>query len=434
MKKALLPAIFVMIVLIFGMMLAYLFYVFIPSKETKTSAPEVRTEIVTKEVKIPVETQVKPSKKDSLKSIIKATQDKVVQIETSSGLGSGFLYNNKGDIVTNAHVVGYDVNVIIKTSDQHTYEGKVIGRSDHTDLALIRVAELANTTPLKMKEEKGELGDDVVALGSPLGLQNTVTVGIISGMDRTFTLDPFVYENMYQITAPISPGNSGGPIVSGVDGSVLGINSVKYTTEDIGFSIPIYTVLPRLNEWSKNPMTLSSYEDDYEFEVPEYSGEITEEYEEEYKEGYDEEYHDSEDYDGYVDEEYDTGAGENSEEEYPFEEPVEELPRLTSDEATDLVFTYYDYINDGYHEEAYNLISGNWKASYPTLEEFTSDETNIRAATITSDTFYENGDGTIQVDVIVESYDINHELNYYELSFFVGLENDIPMLLGKTTY
>jgi serine protease Do len=85
-------------------------------------------------------------------------------------------------------------------------------------------------------------------LGSPLDLQNTVTIGIISGLDHSFTLDPFIYENMYQITAPTSPGNSGGPFVSGKDGSVLRINSVKYITENIGLSIPINSVLPTLKK------------------------------------------------------------------------------------------------------------------------------------------------------------------------------------------
>ena len=183
------------------------------------------------------------------------------------------------------------MDVTIRTSDQQTYQGKVIGRSDETDIALVRVPEMASNTPLKIKQEKAELGDDIVAMGSPLGLQNTVTVGIISGLDRSFQVESFHYDNLYQITAPISPGNSGGPIVSGTDGSVLGINSVKHTTEHSGFSIPIYSVLSTLKSWSDHPMNLSEYEEEYEYEVPEYDGDFAEdnkEYEEHEEDTYDE--------------------------------------------------------------------------------------------------------------------------------------------------
>jgi serine protease Do len=415
MKKALIPALLVMTVLLFGMMLAFLLYTFMPAKQVKPLATEAKTEIVKEEVKVPVE--VPATEKNSFKKIIKDTQDKVVQIETANSQGSGFLYNNKGDIVTNAHVVGYEVDVIIKTSDKQTYQGKVIGRSDQTDIALIRVPALANITPLQMKQEKAELGDDVIALGSPLGLQNTVTIGIISGLDRSFTLDPFIYENMYQITAPISPGNSGGPIVSGKDGSVLGINSVKYITENIGFSIPIYSVLPTLKKWSDNPMKLSDYEEYYEFEVPEYDGDITDSYEEDYEEE--------------NDEGYGTDAGLDIEEEYPAEDPYPY--ELTSDEAAAIVFAYYDNVNAGFYEEAYNLIGGNWKASSPSLADFAAGYANTVNTTITYYTVHDNGNGTFQVDISLEAEEYVNESNRtssYELSYVVGLEDGIPKLLG----
>jgi serine protease Do len=238
MKKALLPTIIVFTVLLLGGSLAYLLYELFPHKP----AQEVITEIVTKEVTKEVPVAV-PTQKSNLKDIIKKTQSKVVQIETPYGTGSGFIYNNQGDVVTNAHVVGYETEVIVKTSNEEVYTGHVIGRSDHIDIALVRVAALSHIEPLSLKRGAAELGDNVVALGSPLGLQNTVTVGIISGLNRSFTLDSFSYDKMYQITAPISPGNSGGPIVSGEDGSVLGINSVKHITEHMGFSIPIYKVV-----------------------------------------------------------------------------------------------------------------------------------------------------------------------------------------------
>jgi serine protease Do len=159
---------------------------------------------------------------------------------------------------------------------------------------------------------------------------------------------------MYQITAPISLGNSGGPIVSGLDGSVLGINSVKYKAEDIDLSIPIYTVLSTFKKWSDNPMNLSDYEENYEFEVPEYDGDITDYFEEDYEEE--------------EDEGYDTDTGLDIEEEYPEEKPYDEERYhyvLTSDVAAATVFAYYNNVNAGYYKDAYNLIGGNWKTSSP---------------------------------------------------------------------
>lgn len=415
MKKALIPSLLVTIVLILGMSLAYFMYTLEQSKQTKGGTPEVKTEIVTKEVKVPVKFPTTIPEKSSLKKIIKSTQNKVVQIETSSGsLGSGFLYNNRGDIVTNAHVVDYEVDVTIRTSDQQTYQGNVIGRSDETDIALVRVPELANSTPLKIKQEKAELGDDVVAMGSPLGLQNTVTVGIISGLDRSFEVESFHYDNLYQITAPISPGNSGGPIVSGADGSVLGINSVKHTTEHIGFSIPIYTVLSTLKSWSDHPMNLSDYEEEYVYEVPEYDGDLAEDYEEY------EEYEEEETYDEYE----------------SYTEPYEgetEYYEYIPDDALTVVYQYYDYVNAGQYELAYDMIGGNWKLSSPSLEEFAAGYAKTSNTTIIDPYVYDNGDGTFQVDLTLEAQeyvDDVEQTTQYELSYVVGIEDDMLKLLG----
>jgi serine protease Do len=415
MKKLFIPSLLVMIVLLLGMLLAYFLYTLNTPKQDKISAPEVKTEIVEKkvEVKVPVKIPVNVPEKSSLKKIIKDTQSKVVQIETYSGSqGSGFLYNNKGDFVTNAHVVGFEVYVTVKTSDQQTYQGQVIGRSDSTDIALVRVPELATITPLKIEQKKAELGDDVVAMGSPLGLQNTVTVGIISGLDRSFQGESFYYDSMYQITAPVSPGNSGGPIVSGTDGSVLGINSAKHSTEHIGFSIPIYTVLPTLKSWSKNPMSLSDYGEDYEFESPEYDGDITD------------------DYSGEYGEDYGTDAGLDIEE-YPEDDPY--YDGLTSEDAAGAVYVYYEYINNRDYEQAYNLIGGGWKASLSSQEKFAAGYANTLSTSITITKMYMNEDGTYQVELTLEAQEYvnnSEQTSYYEMSYVVGLEDGIPKLLG----
>ncbi|KKK37757.1 peptidase S1 [Mesobacillus campisalis] len=191
-----------------------------------------------------------------LKEIISQTQKLVVKIELEDGtLGSGFLYNDKGDIVTNAHVVANATDVKVKTTDSNEFDGKVIGVSTEIDVALVRVPGMEGMDPLPIaRERKGEIADEILALGSPLGFQNTVTTGIISGLDRTLDIPPFEYKNLYQISAPIAPGNSGGPLVDGKTGEILGINSAVANQGNIGFSIPITDVLPLIEAWSESPM------------------------------------------------------------------------------------------------------------------------------------------------------------------------------------
>ncbi len=191
-----------------------------------------------------------------LKEIIHHAQKLVVKLELADGtLGSGFLYNNKGDIVTNAHVVANAKEVSVKTTDSKEYTGTVIGISTETDVAVVRVSGMEGMDPLPIaRDRSGEIGDEILALGSPLGFQNTVTTGIISGLDRTLNIPPFEYKNLYQISAPIAPGNSGGPLIDGKNGEVLGINSAVANEGAIGFSIPITDVLPLIEGWSESPM------------------------------------------------------------------------------------------------------------------------------------------------------------------------------------
>lgn len=191
-----------------------------------------------------------------IKEIIREVQKKVVMVELEDGtVGSGFLFNNKGDIITNAHVVSGAKKVKIRTTDAMGYDGEVIGISTETDVAVVRVKGLENIEPLKLSSKTSlELGDEILALGSPLGFQNTVTTGIISGTDRELEVEPYKYDNVYQISAPIAPGNSGGPLIDRRTGNVVGINSARIEQGSIGFSLPIGSVLPLVNSWSETPM------------------------------------------------------------------------------------------------------------------------------------------------------------------------------------
>lgn len=192
--------------------------------------------------------------------------------------------------------------------------------------------------------------------------------------------------------------------MSGTDGSVLGINSVKHSIEHIGFSIPIFSVLPTLKSWSDNPMNLTVYEEEYEFELPEYDGELYEDYE-----GYEEYYSYTEPNDG-----------------------VTEYYDFIPDDALGVVYHYYHYLNAGQYEQAYELIGGNWKASSPSLEKFAAGYAQTLQTTIIDPYVYDNGDGTYQVDLTIEAQEFVNDaeqISYYDLSYVVGLENDVLKLL-----
>ncbi|WP_096273274.1 S1C family serine protease [Paucisalibacillus globulus] len=200
------------------------------------------------------ETAVEVETKE-VKDIIQEAQKKVVKIELENGsIGSGFLYNDMGDIITNAHVVSGVKEVTIITSDEQRFIGTVIGISTDIDIAVVRVDGLRDIEPLKIRIEKAEIGDEILALGSPLGLDNTVTTGIISGINRDLEIEPYSYKDLYQISAPIAPGNSGGPLLHGKTGEVIGINSAASDVGTIGFSIPIMNVLSMIKGWSDAPM------------------------------------------------------------------------------------------------------------------------------------------------------------------------------------
>ncbi|WP_270180664.1 S1C family serine protease [Alkalihalobacillus sp. CinArs1] len=210
------------------------------------------------------ESETTSSKEDSedLKSIIHDTQKSVVQINVQlkdgTSSGSGFLYNNLGDVITNAHVVEDAEKIIVKTSDAKQFEAQVIGMGETIDIAVLRVPGLKDAEPLPVAEKRmAEVGDDIIALGSPLGLQNTVTTGIISGLDREFILEPYRYENIYQISAPITDGNSGGPLIDANTGEAIAINSAGTESGAIGFSIPIKNVIEQLTSWSNDPVKVT---------------------------------------------------------------------------------------------------------------------------------------------------------------------------------
>jgi serine protease Do len=316
-----------------------------------------------------------------LKTIIHESQKFVVsiEVETLDGkvTGSGFLYNNKGDIITNAHVAGDASSVTIKMADTAIYEGMVIGRSDATDVALIRVPELANKNPFQvMKDKNFEVGDEVIALGSPLGLQNTATTGIISGVDRDFTIDGYEYKGVYQISAPISPGNSGGPLLDMKTGEVLGINSAKVGEETIGFSIPIKQVLSLVDSWAANPSSALN-------------------------------------------------ANTN----------VNIKQDISKEDAEYLVSYFYNTINSKDYVTAYSLLGSDWqtKTSYDKFRSGYIDTLSVNVDSMTSSV---NSD-SINIVIIVTASEKDGDatkLSKYKSSYIIEMENNVLKILhGKAT-
>jgi len=213
--------------------------------------------------------QVVENEEPDFKSIIRLAEQTVVKIEAHSKYdtltGSGFLFNSKGDIMTNAHVVKDAEYIYVRTANANIYPAAVVGISEETDIALLRVPHLAGESHLPIeKEELAEIGDEVIALGSPHGFQNTVTLGIISGTERNFSLEGYDYQNIYQISAPITHGNSGGPLIDRDTGYIVGINSVGSKDGTIGFSIPVVEVIDEIESWSA-----SVHNEDLDFPITE---------------------------------------------------------------------------------------------------------------------------------------------------------------------
>ncbi|WP_070121292.1 S1C family serine protease [Bacillus marinisedimentorum] len=327
-------------------------------------------------------------KKDkALKEIIFDSQKRVmmIEVEETGSIGSGFLYNEKGDVITNAHVVDGARTVSVKTADANVYEGTVIGIGEDKDVALVRVPDLAGGEPLEIKKNaRAELGDEVLALGSPFGLQNTVTTGIISGTDRDFEIYPYKYEDVYQISAAIAPGNSGGPLILKETGEVIGINSAEAEKGTIGFSVPIIDYMPMIEKWSNEPMG----------DVPE------------------------------------TIQSQTSTGPAPSDQPAKtdgEIGGL----ARYLVTYFYESLNYGDYVTAYSLLGSSWQASN-SYAEFREGYIPTKSVTIDNLDVSVNGNKAKAVAVIsaLERTDGKEQYRKYRVTYEVGYENDQAKILS----
>jgi serine protease Do len=170
-----------------------------------------------------------------------------------NGLGTGFIIDKEGFILTNNHVVEQTEDLKVRLSDNKEYQADIVGRDPKTDLALIKINAPKPLIPLKMGDSDSiRVGDWVVAIGNPFGLGNTVTAGIVSAKYRQ--IGGGSYDNFIQTDTSINPGNSGGPLLD-MEGNVIGVNSAIFSQSGgnigIGFAIPINMakqLLPQLRE------------------------------------------------------------------------------------------------------------------------------------------------------------------------------------------
>lgn len=188
--------------------------------------------------------------KDLTMAIANAVQS-VYTIDTDLEQGSGFLFNDKGDVVTNAHVAKDASYIVVTTSDGNQFDGYLIGISKSTDIALIRVPELAGKSPLPMETSQLSEGRRVFALGSPENMANTSSEGKILSVGKSF-YDDYEYTDLYEMDAQIKKGSSGGPLIDAETERVIGINSlILIDKPEIGYAIPMFKVHSKLSKWAK---------------------------------------------------------------------------------------------------------------------------------------------------------------------------------------
>jgi putative serine protease PepD len=184
-------------------------------------------------------------------SVVRTVSPRVVQISTGSGLGSGVIYDDRGDIVTNDHVVGSSRSFDVTLSDGKKHKARLVGSFPPEDLAVVRLQGATPQPAAFADSAKLRVGQFAFAIGNPLGLRSSVTDGIVSSLGRTVSEGPSgaVISSAIQTSAAINPGNSGGALAD-IDGRVIGIPTLAALDPQlggsqaagIGFAIPSNTV------------------------------------------------------------------------------------------------------------------------------------------------------------------------------------------------
>ncbi len=222
------------------------------SSSTTTTAPRSSGQIQTSAATLPPgPSQTLQELQQHFRDLVKLVRPSVVKVSTSKGLGSGIVYDGRGDIVTNAHVVGSETQFQVTWFDGTGSDASLVGKDASNDLAVVRVTNGNGAARVATFADSDALqtGDVASAIGSPLGLDSTVTEGIVSATQRTVAESSSVTLHVLQTSAAINPGNSGGALVD-IDGRVIGVPTLAAKDPNlgvseapgIGFAIPSNTV------------------------------------------------------------------------------------------------------------------------------------------------------------------------------------------------
>ncbi|MBA1341494.1 MAG: hypothetical protein C5S40_05075 [ANME-2 cluster archaeon] len=178
-------------------------------------------------------------------SEVKLIKDAHLQVHPVPGVGSGFIIDSNGCILTNAHVVLGSSDIKVTLEDGRSFPAQLRGMDTMMDLAVIKIEAVDLPVPEMAKNNNLKIGQMAIAIGSPLGLVGgpTVTAGVVSAIDRSIQTEMTFMEGLIQTDAAINPGNSGGPLINN-QGVVIGVNSAIIPfAQGIGFAIPIQPAL-----------------------------------------------------------------------------------------------------------------------------------------------------------------------------------------------
>ncbi|NLI56653.1 PDZ domain-containing protein [bacterium] len=233
----------------------------ITSNYIKNSLPYYSTNINNNETQIVNISKVIELEQSQIIDVAERVSPAVVRISTTqvvsdlffsyetSGLGSGYLISSDGEIVTNNHVVSDAKKITVTLSDGSEYDATIIGTDPSSDIALIKI-DGKDLTYLSFGDSSTlKVGQSVIAIGNPYGLDHTVTTGVISALERSLTFDDgTTLVGVIQTDAAINPGNSGGPLLT-LTGDVIGMNtSIQQSAQGIGFAISSSTIIKVISD------------------------------------------------------------------------------------------------------------------------------------------------------------------------------------------
>lgn len=176
------------------------------------------------------------------------------QIYEGGGIGSGFIIDRQGTVLTNDHVVAGASSITVTLATGTRLDARVIGTDDETDVGIVRLINPPPDLPIsRLGDSRGLVpGQWAIAIGNPYGYQQTVTVGVIGNTGRAVEVEERLYKSLIQTDAAINPGNSGGPLID-IRGNVIGVNTVvRADAQGIGFAIPIHIAREVAAELAKN--------------------------------------------------------------------------------------------------------------------------------------------------------------------------------------